>query len=144
MLHLWSAHDEPVRDLRFRFDVLSGALRAAMDLLGVPDTRVGAVAGEYCDGAWSANAGGHAKLAGTGQRLSKHGWMWSAVLTFAQPDRVREVLAHCYRELALDLDPATVGSVSDHVPGVTYHEVSKTVIAALSRAVAQHGLLLAG
>lgn len=141
VMHLWSAHKEPARDLQLRFRTLSAALRDALHRLGVPDARVGAVPGEYCDGGWSVNAAGRAKLAGTGQRISRHGWMWSAVLTVTRPEAVRDVLTRTYRELALHLDPETVGSISDHVPGITPHEVAETVTAAVASVATQGAIL---
>ncbi len=140
-MHLWSPHPDPASYLHQRFRVLSESLSEAMQLLGVTDARIGAVPGEYCDGEWSINAAGRAKLAGTGQRMSRHGWMWSAVLTVTRPDAVRRVLTSTYRELKLNLDPMTVGAVSDYVNGATMDEVIETVTACISNAVARHRLL---
>lgn len=144
VMHLWADHEEPTRDLNLRFRVLSQAVRDALEHLGVADARVGAVPGEYCDGEWSVNVGGGTKVAGTGQRISRNGWMWSAVLAVEPSEAVRNALIAGYRALALDLDPTTIGAASDHLNGardLTVREVADAVTAALRRVTAEYSLL---
>ncbi len=135
VVHLWGAHPDPRRDLQARFRLVGEALADAAAELGVPDPRVGAVPGEYCDGAWSVNSGGRAKLAGTGQRLFRGGYLFCAVVTVTRPEPVRALLAAAYEELGLPLDPATVGCLADHAPGVTVADAREVVAAALTRMV---------
>ena len=75
--------------------------------------------GEYCPGEFSVNAAGTTKLVGTAQRLTRHGYLFSAVVLVTDPDPVREVLVDAYAALGLDWRPASVGAVADHAPGVT-------------------------
>ena len=141
VVHLWSHHDEPARDLQRRFIVLSYALRSAIESLGVSGARVGPVPGEYCDGAWSINLDGVAKVAGTGQRISKHGWMWSAVVAVRRSSHVCDVLRHCYADLGLDLDPTTIGFLDSQRPCLTVAETGDAVAQAISLATIEHRLL---
>lgn len=131
VLHLWAPHPEPRAHIRRRFELLSGAMADALRSLGV-DARVGPVPGEYCDGEFSVNDSGVAKLAGTGQRITRAGYLFSAVVMVHGADRVREALAAGYAMLDLDLHPETVGCVADSAPRVTLDEVSERILGAFS------------
>ena len=88
--------------------------------------RIGPVPGEYCPGEYSINAGG-VKIAGSAQRVTRDGWLFSTVIQVAGADRLREVLTAAYRELGYDFAPATVGALEDVVPGVTVAAVTAAV-----------------
>ncbi|RZU48710.1 lipoate-protein ligase A [Krasilnikovia cinnamomea] len=118
------ASPEPVERFQ-RFAALHAALLVR---LGV-DARIGPVAGEYCPGEYSINAGGM-KIVGSAQRVTRDGWLFSTVIQVAGSDRLREVLTAAYRELGYDFEPATVGAVEDVVPGVTVPVVTAAVRAA--------------
>lgn len=133
VLHAWSADTEPARAVTRRFAALGRAVVDGLAALGVPDLRLGELPGEYCAGSWSINAGGRYKLAGTGQRTSRHGWVYSAVVTLDGGHGLTDLLADCYRDLGLPFDPATVGSVADHVPGITLHEVTEALVGSVRR-----------
>ena len=133
VLHLWAPHWEPRLGIEQRFRQVGHALVAGLTELGVPEARVGPVQGEYCDGAWSVNLGGRVKVAGTGQRVNRHRFLLCAVLTVTAPTRIREVLTRTYADLGLAFDPATVGCLSDWVPGVCATDVRDVVGAALCR-----------
>ncbi|MCW2835267.1 MAG: lipoate--protein ligase [Nocardioides sp.] len=135
VVHLWNRHPDPRRDLRQRVAVAGAALAAALGDLGVPDVRVGPVPGEYCDGEWSVNVAGRAKLVGTGQRLFRHGFLFSAVVMAESSGSVRDMLTSGYAALGLPLDPDTVDSVDRWVPGVEQGDVAETVAARLARAL---------
>lgn len=135
VVHLWNRHPQPRRDLWQRFGVAGAALAAALGDLGVPDVRVGPVPGEYCDGAWSVNVAGRAKLVGTGQRLFRGGFLFSAVVMATSSGPVRDVLTSGYAALGLPFDPDTVDSVDRWVPGVEPWEVAEIVAARLSEAM---------
>jgi lipoate-protein ligase A len=94
--------------------------------LGV-DARVGAVPGEYCPGAYTVNARGRVKLVGTAQRVLTGAWLLAAVITVSGTNRLRAVLTDVYAALAVEMDPATVGTVEDEVPGVTTDDVIAAV-----------------
>lgn len=131
VLHLWAPHPEPRAHIRRRFEVLSGAMARALRGLGV-DARVGPVPGEYCDGEFSVSDSGTAKLVGTGQRITRAGYLFSAVVMVEGAARVRDALSAGYARLDLDLRPETVGCVADAVPGVTVEDVGARLVDAFS------------
>jgi hypothetical protein len=92
----------------------------------------GELAGEWCPGAWSISAGG-VKLAGLAQRAIK-GAAWAEAVVDLSPDtETREVLGEVYAELGLDLDPATIGSVSELAGrDVAFDELAQPLLAALT------------
>ena len=91
--------------------------------LGI-DARLGAVPGEYCPGAHSVNARGVAKLVGTSQRVNKSAWLFSSLVVVGDEDVVRPVLVAVYDALGQELDPASVGSLSAEVPGLSVDQVA--------------------
>ncbi|MBU2666337.1 hypothetical protein KOI35_22805 [Actinoplanes bogorensis] len=120
----WTAPHRTAQDfITARFELFAATLAAALTKLGVPDVRVGSVPGEYCEGEWSVNTGGTAKLAGTGQRMNRHGFLFSAVVTVTAPERIRAVLTDAYAVLDLEFEPRSVGAVADYAPGVTVEDV---------------------
>ncbi|TDD13608.1 lipoate--protein ligase family protein [Kribbella turkmenica] len=97
--------------------------------LGI-DARVGAVPGEYCPGAHSVNARGVVKLVGTGQRVVPNGWLFSALTVVGDDARLQPLLAEVYGQLELPFDPASVGSLSTEVPGLTVEAVEQRIFEA--------------
>jgi len=98
---------------------LVGVLRA----LGV-DARIGQVPDEYCPGAFSVNGGGVVKLAGSAQRVTRNGWVFSTVVQVTDAVRLRPPLVAASAALGYPLDPATIGGVEDLRPGTTADEVA--------------------
>ena len=131
VLHLWARHPDPRAGIQPRFEIFGAAVAGALRGLGV-DARVGPVPGEYCDGRFSVNCGGRSKLAGTGQRIVKDGFLFSAVVMVHSTARVREALTEAYASLALDFDPATVGCVADSVPGVSVADAVEAIVPELA------------
>jgi octanoyl-[GcvH]:protein N-octanoyltransferase len=129
VLDLVARHSDARSGYRERFALLGEHLAAELRTLGVP-AGVGAVPGEYCPGEFSVHAG-TTKLVGTAQRLTRHGYLFSAVILVAHPEPVRAVLVDAYAALGLDWRPASVGAVADHVPGVTVADVADAVLARL-------------
>ncbi len=127
VVHLLAGHPEARLGIHRRFELVGSALAAALTSLGMTDVRVGSVPGEYCEGEWSVNRSGQHKLAGTGQRISKRGYLFSAVITVTRPEPLRAMLTDAYDALGLDFDPASVGSVDRWVPGVTVADVAQVV-----------------
>lgn len=97
--------------------------------LGI-DARLGAVPGEYCPGEHSINARGVVKLVGTGQRVVRNGWLFSALIVVGGDARLRPLLSDVYRHLDLPFDPASVGSVSTEAPGLIVDNVERELLAA--------------
>jgi lipoate-protein ligase A len=112
---------------RFQYfgDLYAGILRDS----GI-DARVGAVPGEYCPGAHSVNARGVVKLVGTGQRVVRNGWLFSALVILGDDDRLRPLLTDIYRHLDLPFDGASVGSLSSELPGVDADAFEQRITAA--------------
>jgi lipoate-protein ligase A len=127
VLDLVAPHPEARRHVRERFRTAAEALAAGLRELGV-DARVGPVPGEYCPGEFSVNAGGATKLVGTAQRLTRHGFLFSAVVLVADPEPVRAVLRDAYAALEFAWDPASVGCVADTVAGVTVERVGDVLV----------------
>jgi lipoate-protein ligase A len=131
VLDLVARHPQARDHYRERFAVLGEEIAAGLRTLGVP-AGVGAVPGEYCPGEFSVHAG-TTKLVGTAQRLTRHGYLFSAVVLVADPEPVREVLVDTYSALGLDWRPASVGAVTDHAPGVTVADVEIALLPGLRR-----------
>ncbi len=127
VLDLVAPHPEPRAAHRERFAAAALALVDGLRELGV-DARVGAVPGEYCPGDFSVNARGATKLVGTAQRITRHGFLFSAVVLVRDPEPVRAVLADTYPLLGLDWDPATVGAVAEDIPDVTVADVAEVLV----------------
>jgi octanoyl-[GcvH]:protein N-octanoyltransferase len=127
VLDLVVPHPEARRQIRERFLGAAEALVGGLRELGA-DARVGPVPGEYCPGEFSVNAGGATKLVGTAQRITRHGFLFSAVVLVADPEPVREVLRDAYAALAFTWEPGTVGCVADSVPGATVEAVAAVLV----------------
>ncbi len=132
VLHHWARHPDPRGHIRQRFALMGDAIAESLRALGV-DARVGQVPGEYCDGTFSVNVSGRAKLVGTGQRIVPAGFLFSAVVMVHSADPARQALTAAYELLDLPFDPATVGCVADSVPGVTTAEVRNHLVESLGR-----------
>jgi lipoate-protein ligase A len=128
-LDLVFASADPIPHVHEWFRHAGEKLAAALASLGV-DARVGAVAGEYCPGAYSVNARGRVKLVGTAQRVVRGASLLGATVVVRDGARVRAVLADVYHALELKWDESTAGAVEDEVPGVTVDDVERAVLAA--------------
>jgi lipoate-protein ligase A len=118
---------EAIPALQARFEAAGELLAGALRAVGV-DARVGEVPGEYCPGAWTVNAGGRVKLAGTAQRVVRGASLLGAVVLASGGARVRAVLEDVYARLELDWDPATAGAADDDVPGLTVDAVERAIV----------------
>ena len=121
-----------------RFRAVSTQIARGLRRLGV-DAHVGELLGEYCPGDWSVHAGGRHKLVGTGQRLVRGAVLVTAVIVVGDAQPLAEVMTHAYGHLGLDLDPTTVGSVTQHAPGVTLADVEDVLGAALAEVLPLSG-----
>jgi lipoate-protein ligase A len=120
---------EAIPALQARFEAAAELLAGALRAVGV-DARVGEVPGEYCPGAWTVNARGRVKLAGTAQRVVRGASLLGAVVLVSGGAAVRAVLEDVYAALALDWDAATAGAAEDDVPGLSVEAVERAVLAA--------------
>ena len=130
------AHAVPDPDPRIRiterFVATAGLVAAALARFGI-DARVGEVAGEYCPGEHSVNAGGARKLMGVGQRVVAGGVHIGGVIVVDGADRVRDVLVPVYDALGLDWRPETTGSVAEEAPGASWDDVVDAVLGEYGR-----------
>jgi lipoate-protein ligase A len=116
-------------DLDTRFKYYGSLYADILREFGV-DARVGAVPGEYCPGAHSVNARGVVKLVGTGQRVVRNAWLFSALIVVGDDELLQPLLADIYRHLELPFDAASVGSLSSEVPGLDVDTFEGRIIAA--------------
>jgi octanoyl-[GcvH]:protein N-octanoyltransferase len=121
--------DDAAIHIAQRYEGTATAIAHALASLGV-DARVGAVAGEYCAGDFSVNAGGVRKLSGTAQRVVRGAAYVGTVLVVDGAARVAAVVEAVYAALGLEVDPSTTGAVADDVPGATLDAVEDALIAA--------------
>jgi octanoyl-[GcvH]:protein N-octanoyltransferase len=132
VVHLTAPHPAARDYITARFKAFAGVLVSSLSAFGV-DARVGAVPGEYCEGAFSVNRSGCVKLAGTGQRVARGGYAFSAVVSVCESGSVRRALEIGYAALGLDLRPETVGCLADTAPAVTVDDARREIVAALGR-----------
>jgi lipoate-protein ligase A len=123
---------DPIAGMQARFAASGELLAEALRDLGV-DARVGRVAGEFCPGDFTVNAGGRVKLVGTAQRVVRHASLLAASVAVTGGTLLREALTAVYEPLELEWDPATAGAVEDGVPGVGVDDVERAVLAAYAR-----------
>jgi len=123
-------------DVEGRFSRYAEQVVAVLSEMGV-DARIGEVPGEYCPGAFTVNGGGKVKLAGSAQRITRDGWLFSTVLQVTGAARLGPPLEAAHEALGYVLDLGTVGAVEDLRPGTTVAEVTHALTA--SYAVAEGG-----
>lgn len=131
-----AAAEAPQARTRERFGRASTAIRTALGRLGVP-AQVGELRGEYCPGEFSVNAAGATKLAGIAQRVTAWGFLLSINLVVDDPAPLRAVVAACYGELGLPVDPSRVGAVTDHLPGLGLPDAAQALIPELAAGLFQ-------
>ena len=105
-----------------RFQLLADVVLGALARVGVVAER-GQLPDEYCPGDWSVHAGG-IKLAGLSQRVKRHATWTEGLLLVRDGARARTVLEAVHADLALPLDPATVGALDDLVPRIEVADVA--------------------
>lgn len=120
----------PREGIRDRFVAIADVLTAAFRSLGA-DARVGEVAGEYCPGDYSVNLAGTRKVAGLGQRLSRHAAHIGGVVVTGDADLVNAVLVPVYDALGYEWDPATTGALG---AGMAPSVVIEAIVASLGEA----------
>ena len=124
----WTVPDVRARTtIHLRFGTMASLVEVTLRRLGV-DARVGRVTGEYCPGAYSVGARGRTKLMGVGQRVLPAAAYVGGVIVVDGADLVRSALSPVYRELGIEWDPTTAGSVREEVKGVTWDDVVTALI----------------
>jgi lipoate-protein ligase A len=121
--------EDATAGLQARFEDQSRRVRDALAALGA-DARIGELAGEYCAGPHSVNAGGRVKVAGIGQRMVRRGAATSAIVVAGGGPELRAAIESIYDALEIPVDPATAGALDEELPGVTPDDVARAVRAA--------------
>ncbi|MDO8213310.1 hypothetical protein [Conexibacter sp. CPCC 206217] len=116
---------DPLSTTGERFEWLAALVLGALARVGVVAQR-GQLPDEYCPGDWSLHAGG-IKLSGLSQRVKRDATWTEGLLLVTGGARARAVLEAVHAQLALPLDPATVGAVEDLTPGVTVDDVARAL-----------------
>lgn len=133
---LIAPHADPHRFTLQRYDMFAGAIAAALSAIGV-EARIGELAGEYCPGKYSINAGGRVKLVGVAQRMNRRAFQMGAIIAVERSDNALRAIADAYAGMSLSFDPATYGAVQDVRPGLQIEKVAATVKAKLTEMLAQ-------
>jgi len=113
-----------------RFVATADVIRAALGRLGVV-VEVGELPGEFCPGAWSLHVGGR-KLSGIAQRVTRGAAWTEAFVMVSGGERLREVLVPVYEALGVELEPGTIGTLEDLVPGITWEAAAGALRAELA------------
>ena len=128
----WTIPDrDPRSHTEARFEMVSGLIRDVLRGLGV-DAHVGEVAGEYCPGRFSVNAGHSKKLMGVGQRLKRHASHVGGVIVVDGTEAVVDILEPVYAALGLAWRPAATGSIADVAPRIGFDTVVAAITVAIS------------
>lgn len=127
VIDLVAPHAEPRLHVKERFGLFSAAIAEALRCFAI-DARVGQVAGEYCPGDYSVNAGGVFKLAGLAQRIGRRGYHLGAVISVEPSAAARDAVRTAYGILGFPFDPASFGAVQDLAPGVGFDEVRASLL----------------
>ena len=93
------------------------------------DVRIGEVPGEYCPGEFSLNVAGTSKVAGSAQRVTKDGWLFSTIVQVSGSARIRAALSDAYAALGYEFEPDTVGALEDFGEGFTPSGVAEALFA---------------
>lgn len=108
--------DSPQQNVESRFKLVSKLILDSLKALGY-SANVGEVPGEYCPGQYSINIEGRYKVMGVGQRIVRGAAHIGGVLVIDDQDSIRSVLVDVYRQLDIQWDPNTVGSLNQKILG---------------------------
>ncbi len=123
LVFAWVAADpEPRAGTHARFARLAGLVA---DALGV---RVGALAGEYCPGDYSLQAGG-VKVGGLSQRVTRSASSTEGMVVLDGGERIRDVLVAVNAALGVAWEPATAGDLG----GPALEDARAALVARLGR-----------
>ncbi|MGI9585321.1 MAG: lipoate--protein ligase family protein [Acidimicrobiia bacterium] len=121
---------DPATTMHARFEALSSAVVRMLRRFGV-EAEIGEIPNEYCAGRYSVHIGGHGKVMGVGQRLSRGAAQVGGLIVIEYPDEINAVLVPVYRALGVQMDPSATGSIAD-VRSVTASDVSEAFAAEIA------------
>jgi octanoyl-[GcvH]:protein N-octanoyltransferase len=130
-----SPHPEPHPYMMQRYEVFAGVIANALVTLGI-DAQIGELPNEYCPGKFSINAQARIKLVGIAQRMRPKCLQMGAIIAVELSDAACTAISEAYRAMDLPFDPGTYGAISDFQPALTYDQVTRTMIAAVTEALA--------
>jgi octanoyl-[GcvH]:protein N-octanoyltransferase len=139
VIDLVAPHPEPRQHVKLRFEGFSAAIAAALKRFGL-DARVGQVAGEYCPGDYSVNAGGRVKLAGLAQRVGRTGYHLGAVISVEPSPAARDAVAAAYAALGFPFAPSSFGDVRSLAQGANYASLRIALAETLAGLIGVTGL----
>lgn len=140
IIDLIAPHEEPRNFMKERFAQFSAALAGALKHFGI-DARIGQVAGEYCPGDYSVNAGGKLKLAGLAQRIGRRGYHMGAVISVEPSSAAKQAVATAYDMLGFPFAPESFGAVRDVAMEAGFAELRAVLLDEVSRLlpITRHG-----
>ncbi|GGH57993.1 lipoyl protein ligase domain-containing protein [Rothia aerolata] len=116
-----------------RFEVFGHMFEKALETLGI-SAGVGEIPGEYCPGEHSVHAvfphGSKTKIVGTAQRVVAGAWWFSTGIVVESGYQLREATEQVYKKLGLELEPETVGALTEINPILTVEDVEDAVLEA--------------
>ena len=124
----WTIPDaNPRFNVEIRFKSISNLVKKALSRLGF-DARVGEVTGEYCSGKYSVNLNGNIKVMGVGQKLATRASHIGGVIVVKDSNLTRSILSDIYKDLQIDWNPETAGSLDDIKKSIKIDDVRDSMI----------------
>ena len=124
----WTIPDSNPRfNVEMRFKSISYLVKKSLCDLGF-DARIGEVKGEYCSGKFSVNLNGNIKVMGVGQKLATRASHIGGVIVVKNSKLTQSILIDVYKDLEIDWDPQTVGSLDDVKVGIGINDVRNSIL----------------
>jgi len=130
VIDILSRDPNPHQFINERFVALGEIFMESFEKLGI-DSKLGQLPKEFCPGKYSV-INDQFKLVGTAQRISKGGWLISGSVVVRNSYPVREVLNNVYKALNLEMDPKTVGSLSEVISTISVDDVNTSLLETLT------------
>lgn len=132
VIDLIAPHADPRPQVIERFRDFAAAIAASLRSFGI-DSRIGAIAGEYCPGDYSVNARGAVKLVGVAQRVSRRGYHLGAVIAVAPSPNVVAATARAYKILAVPFAVNSFGTVQQEAQGLDFTTLHRSLASEFGR-----------
>lgn len=128
---LLAPHSDAHAHMMARYEVFASAIAGGLRALGI-DAHVGELPDEYCPGRFSINAERRVKLVGIAQRMTKCAYQMGAVISVRRSDAACAAIADAYSAMELPFDDRTYGGMTDFLPGASYEDVARTILASVT------------
>ena len=124
----WTIPDSNPRfNVEIRFKSISDLVKQSLCKLGF-DARIGEVTGEYCSGKYSVNLNGNIKVMGVGQKLATRASHIGGVIVVKDSNLTRSILSDIYKDLQIDWNPETAGSLDDINKSIKIDDVRNSML----------------